>query len=455
MSVTAVRAIRVAAVAVGLGVAAGVLYTLSPLTVVFGALLIWAGHWGAQGLSSRERSWFIALLVVAVTIRLLLVAGLFAVSDPARPYTAFFGDEELFLNRSVWIRNLGLGIPISIADLIYVYDEAGQSSYLHLLALLQSLVGNAPYGVHVMNQALYITGVLVLYRFARPSFGGLSAMVGLAVLLFTPSLMIWSVSALKEPVYTLAAVGEIVCAIYVVREHRFWHRGLAVAGVVLGAAILDSLRKGGWPIATVGFGAGLTLAFVAIRPRWLAASLVAAPLLLVGAIALAPVRERAVALGRQAAYYHAGHVLTPGYSYQILDPRYYENRSFILHMPPREVGAFAVRAVVSSVTEPLPWRVESPALRAYWPEQLVWAALLALFPIGLFFGFRRDRVLTAMLSANAFTIMTVVAMTSGNVGTLIRHRGLVLPYTVWLSALGAVQLMHWIVPTRAHPEATG
>ena len=30
-------------------------------------------------------------------------------------------------------------------------------------------------------------------------------------------------------------------------------------------------------------------------------------------------------------------------------------------------------------------------------------------------------------------------MTSGNIGTLIRHRGLALPYLVWLAALGAVR----------------
>ena len=31
---------------------------------------------------------------------------------------------------------------------------------------------------------------------------------------------------------------------------------------------------------------------------------------------------------------------------------------------------------------------------------------------------------------------TVVAMTSGNIGTLIRHRGLVMPYLVWLAGFG-------------------
>jgi len=35
----------------------------------------------------------------------------------------------------------------------------------------------------------------------------------------------------------------------------------------------------------------------------------------------------------------------------------------------------------------------------------------------------------------------MVALTSGNVGTLIRHRGLALPYFVWLSALGGCEVV--------------
>ena len=35
----------------------------------------------------------------------------------------------------------------------------------------------------------------------------------------------------------------------------------------------------------------------------------------------------------------------------------------------------------------------------------------------------------------------MVALTGGNIGTLIRHRGLVVPYLVWLAAFGACTLL--------------
>jgi hypothetical protein len=163
-------------------------------------------------------------------------------------------------------------------------------------------------------------------------------------------------------------------------------------------------------------------------------------------------RDSLLGIVRQSANYHAGHIMTPGYSYRILDHRYYENRFLIRTMPPRDLAAFVVKAVVSSVAEPLPWKTESLPLRAYLPEQLVWGAIIMLWPIGLLVGLRRDPALTSALMAHASAVMMIVAMTSGNVGTLIRHRGLVLPYLVWLSALGGAQLLRWITTTSTAPS---
>ena len=39
----------------------------------------------------------------------------------------------------------------------------------------------------------------------------------------------------------------------------------------------------------------------------------------------------------------------------------------------------------------------------------------------------------------------LVALSGGNVGTLIRHRGLAMPYFAWLAALGAVTVGNWIL----------
>jgi hypothetical protein len=438
--------------AVAIGAALGVAFTLSPLTVLCAAALTGVIRWGSRDLPERERRWFYTLVIVAAVARVALVGGIFLAADPAKPYATFFGDEELFKNRSVWIRNLALGLSVSPADIIYAVEETGRSSYLYVLALVQALVGNAPYGIHVLNATLFVASVVMLYRLVRPVFGGLVAMAGLALLLYLPTLFVWSSSALKEPLYIFVAVAELVCVIAVARGRRWWHQAVAAGGVIATGIALESVRKGGALVAVVGAATGLAASFAITRPRVLVTGLVVVPI--AGALVLShpTVQKQLLVQARLAAVYHAGHLQTVGYSYELLDPRYYENRILLLRtLPPRDAANFAVRSLISYVTEPLPWKGDSLFLRAYLPEHLVWWGLVALLPFGVVAGLRIDPVLTTVLCTHGAMIMVVVALTSGNAGTLVRHRGLVLPYVVWLSALGAVAVLRWMAPAPSQP----
>jgi hypothetical protein len=61
--------------------------------------------------------------------------------------------------------------------------------------------------------------------------------------------------------------------------------------------------------------------------------------------------------------------------------------------------------------------------------------------VGLVVALRRDPMVTTVLAAYAFALASLVAITAGNIGTLIRHRGLALPFLIWLSAVGADALL--------------
>ena len=419
------------------GVVLGVAYTLSPLTVLCLSWLVAVTRWAGRDLTGREREWFFALVTFAIVSRLVLIAGLFLFADPSKPYATFFGDEEIFKSRPIWLRNVGLGLPISSADFIYAFDETGMSGHLYVLAYLQALVGDAPYGINVFNAAVYVTSVMLLHRLVRPSFGRYVAMGGAVVLLFLPSLFSWSVSVLKEPFYTLLAVVELMCVIALVRTPRWWQKALAVGAIAILAISLESLRKGTMIVVAIGTVIGLTSAFVVRRPRLLLLALVVAPLIALAVLTRPMVAERVRSVALTSVRYHAGHVVTQGTSYKLVDPRYYTDWGAIQNMPPREVALFIVRAFASYFLEPLPRSVESRALWAYLPEHMIWLLMAALVPIGIVYGLRRDPVLTCVLLAHAAAVIMVVALNSGNVGTLIRHRGLSLPYTVWLSMLGA------------------
>lgn len=435
------------------GAALGIIYTLSPLTVLMLPLIVLVVGRVARTVSPRERRWLYALLAAAVAVRLFAIAGLFLSADDARPFATFFGDEEMFKFRSIWLRNIGWDVSISAADYIYAVEETGKSYYLFILAYVQALVGEAPYGVHVFNMTMYAIAALLLYRLVRPSYGALAAFGGLCVLLWLPSLFIWSISALKEPLYTVLAAAELACALHIVRGRVWATRLLSLAGVVAIAFVLESLRKGGLLVAGIGTLTGLSVGLLARRPRIAKFTLLVTPFIVAGILSIPPVSEQLMSIVRASANYHVGHVFTVGFSYKTLDDLYYIDPADIQRMPPIDALMYVVRSLVSFVAQPLPWTIQSPALLAYIPEHVFWLAMVAMIPVGLVAGLRRDPLLTCTLVAHGSVITLMVALTSGNVGTLIRHRGLALPYFVWLSALGVCELIGYATRRRAATPA--
>ncbi len=423
-----------------IGVAIGFAYTLSPLTflVAVGLAPLW--RWASAGLSVQERRWMLGLMAMAVAFRAVAIGGLFLTADPAIPYANFFGDEEFFKRKTTWLRNVSMGVPISKADFIYAFDETGDSSYLDVLSYLQALVGLAPYGIHVLNAGAYLAAVLVLYRVVRRAFGGFAAVFGAALLLFLPSLFIWSISALKEPLYFLVVAVNLGAAMRIVRGPTWTWRLASLVTLMAGGFILQTLREGGLVLAFVGVAGGFALAFALTRPRVLLAACVAVPLVLAIAITRPPVQERMWAGVHQVALKHWGYINTPGQTYRLMEPDFYLDRQEIQAMTAGDVARYTLRAAWSYLTVPLPWQIESRSALAFLPEQMIWYALLVLMPIGVAIGLKRDPLLTCVLVTHGLVVAAMVAVSGGNVGTLVRHRGLALPYLVWLSGLGAVHI---------------
>jgi hypothetical protein len=113
-------------------------------------------------------------------------------------------------------------------------------------------------------------------------------------------------------------------------------------------------------------------------------------------------------------------------------------------MTVRQGVRYVVGSIAAYIAMPLPWKIQSRTALAYLPEQLVWYLMVALAPIGVAAGLRRDALLTSLLVCYTAIAVVLVALTSGNIGTLVRHRGLAVPYMLWLSTLGACEVLAWI-----------
>ena len=453
------------------GLLAGVVYALSPLTVWFALAIVVIVQSACKGVDGTERRWLLALLLAAIALRVVAVAALFASTDHGRvPFSVFFGDEEYYIRRSIWMRNVWLGLPLHTADLIYLFDETGLTSHLNVLALLQVLVGPAPYGVHLLGIAFYVAATVLLYRTVRASLGRMPALIGLLLSLYLPSLFAWSISALKEPLFFLMTASSIVLTTAAVRERRWSRRLVLTAAVVALGFGVATLRQGGAVLSAAGILGGLTIALLAARPRLLLAMVIVLPIVVGVALSRPNVQIKVYGAVQAAARQHWGHVATPGHVYRVLDPRFYPDRpdftgrAEIDDMRFGEALRFIWRSLERYVTVPLPWEVQSRSALLYLPEQVIWYLLVVLAPFGVVVAMRRDTLVASVLLAHAAVAALTVALTSGNVGTLVRNRGLALPYFLWLSAVAFCELISrirvaaadrsWSIPT-PYPHQEG
>lgn len=423
------------------GVGIGVVYTVSPLTVGFAVAMLLLFRRTVSGIEGDERRWIATLLVAAIVLRAAAIAGLFVLTDHAKtPFGSFFGDEEYFIKRSIWLGNIALGIPVHGADVIYAFDDYSATSYLYVLAFVQILVGPAPYGVHWLGVACYLTASVLLYRLVRTTLGAVPALVGMGLLLFLPSLFAWSISALKEPLFFLLTALSVVLAVRVARGPGWIVRLFAAIAIAALAAALETVRAAAAALSAASLAGGFVLGALVPRPRLLLPVLVAIPIVMGAVLSRPRVQYVTYTAVQNAARQHWGHVATPGLVYRALDDRFYPDKSEISDMQFAEAARFVVRSFERYVVVPAPWDIQSVSALAYLPEQIVWSLMIAVLPFGVLVAFRRDAIVAGLLFSHAAVAAVTVALISGNIGTLVRHRGLALPYLIWLSAVGACEL---------------
>lgn len=428
--------------AIGVGGVLGIVGAASPVTAA--ALLCIGGcaAWTARNLGPRERRWFIAIVVIAVALRLLIIAGLFLTSDGPGTVSFFWDGDGIYLKkRASWVLNVWRGVPIAPSDFANAFDPVyGWSTYIYVIAYLQLVMGPAPFGIHVFNVSLFMIAALLLYRAARSGFGRHAALGGLTLLLFMPTPFCWSVSALKEPWYLFLQVVGTMGAAAVIRSSTAARRVAGGIAVCLALAGVADVRTGAFLITAAGITLGVAGYMISRRRVFMTVFCVVLPILSYLALRNDSVQTRLFSHLTAAATYHVGHVRTPGHAYKLLDQHFYttEYDEPPRRLTPGEAARFVARAVVSFIVVPLPWQISSLPEIVFLPQQVLWYVLVVFGTIGVVAGLRDDALLTWLLGSVAVTGSAVIALHSGNIGTMVRFRDTIVPFVVWFSAFGVV-----------------
>jgi hypothetical protein len=433
------------------GIAVAAAFALSPLTTIAIPLAVASGMLAIRGLPAGERRTLIVLLGIAFAARLAVIVALMIAGIPGHSDAGvggLSGDDAYYFGRAIRARDLLLGFASGKYDYFVVSDSYGQTSYLKLLTWIQVALGPTPYGMRVLNAVMYLSGCALLFRAVRRGFGSLPAYVGLGVLLFLPSLFFSSISLLKESLFFLLTA-LVLWSLTVVRSNRQWRAAGVIAVAALCVWLLGDLRRGGLILAVAGIALAVIARVVfAGRGRVALAGVAVAAML--GMVASSPsLQARFISAVTSAATVQSGHVFTVGHAYKLLDEGFYMTPRSPEGLTFPQSARFVVRGAASFALTPLPWQIQSRGELAFLPEHLLWYVMLVLAPIGCVAGWKRDPWLTCLLAGYVLPTAVALALTNGNVGTLLRLRGLVTPQLVWIAAIGLVAVWETILlPSR-------
>lgn len=447
------------------GLILGLLYAASPLfmlTLAASAVLI---ALAGRDLPAAERRRIVAIIGAALAVRFALIAAMLLVNIPHLSdlgIGGLRGDDAYYLGRAIRARDILLDVTRGRYDFFVVTDEYGRTSYLQLLTFLQVMFGPTPYSMRAFNGLLFVTAGYLLFRLCRRGLGFTVSRVALIVVLFLPSLLASSISTSKEPLYFFTAVMLVTSALAAVRHPAMLGKAVAVAIAAICLWILDDLRRGALALCVSGLALAIVARVMFATSRRAIAGVAVAVLALAMVWTQPALRQRVLDSTAAAAKMHAGHVFTSGHAYKLLDEGFYMHpgtpAAWVLELTEPQALRFLVRAGVSFLVTPLPWEMVSRSELLFFPEHLVWLLMIVFIPIGAVAGWRRDPAITTLLIGFALPTAAVLAVTTGNVGTLLRLRGLVTPYLIWFAVLGAFTvaerlLMRSTAPAGAPAEA--
>jgi hypothetical protein len=433
---------------------------ISPLTVVC-VLALATTTWAAcRGLEGAERRAMLVIMLLAIALRVALVLGLFGLSQPDR-LTSFSWDSdgrdvEL---RALMVRNIWLGIPVSPYAQYLAFTDYGWSSYIYVLAYVQYLFGPSPYAVHLVSICCYMAGAVLMHRMMRRWYGPIPALLAAALIVFLPSMILWSVAAMRESFQFLALA---LCVIGLVRAAC--ERGLAarIGGLIVFVVslwLVDTVRDHALTLMLAVAMAAMAATFATRRAYLLLLALLVVPPVALRVLEhpIPSIQARVLENLRGAAVTHRSKVNDIGHSYKLLDERFYWQEPMVKvveTMTWDEAQRYAWRGLLAVALEPFPWQSWSTTEVLFIPQQMIWYALLCLALVGVARGLR-----TAVFPTWVFIALTVItcvgiAPNEGNIGTMVRHRDMILPFLACVSALGMVSLLSWAglwskIPTEA------
>lgn len=432
---------------------------------------------GARALSRssvlRPRvSFVVALMIVAFALRVIAALVLHQIVF-AGGYNFFTrGDDQAYDSVSwqqaqSW-RGVGPSVGLSYVYLLNAYTYTGAGLYL--------LVGHRPFAMILLNCAFGALTAGLVYLIALRLFGRLAACFSAIATAFFPSMFFWSLLNLKDAMALLfialilwltiwlVATGKqrlilpILLTLVVIGSVRSYVGILLTALIPVAVALQSRARfPHKWRTAVVLTIGGVMILWMSGVGAWFASSLPLLPYLRYSTVDFAnsayvptavptrpPTAGGAGSAAVPTAMIAAGSVAATPPSVGIggigaTAPPVPDPETIVQRGSLRDLYHWFPTGLAYALAAPFPWAARRAVEVATIPEMLLWYAAMVLAVVGVVVQWRQWRQYMPILSYLGCMVL-VLAVAEGTIGTLLRHRTMIMLPTLIFSGAGAAWL---------------
>lgn len=361
-------------------------------------------------------------------------------------------DKLAWLQAQYW-HGIGSGVAPS--------EQYWLNTYTLTEAALYYVIGHHPLAMKLLNCLFGALTAGLVFLIARRLFGERAGVFAGVAAAFFPSTFLWSLTNLKETMFLCAAALLLWLLTLLITTGRWvlivpvlaafaWVGGLrfhiqAMLGVLVPATVLLQNRQQqphrGAQAVVLATGCAMLLVFSS-----------GSQFFGVGTEYLNQ-RRYCAAVGAESAYIptdqetaaeecwatDAQPAAQPA-AQPVLDPTAQPDSLSLVARSARDLVAWLPMGSIYALAAPFPWMAERTVDRATIPEMVAWYGAVVLGLIGLarhWRGWREYAHLLGYIGA----ILLMLALTTGNLGTLVRHRGMIIPFVLIFSGAGAAWLL--------------
>lgn len=310
-----------------------------------------------------------------------------------------------------------------IAEEILRYGSSGNvTSYDFWNAIVYFFTGTSPLSLVFINCMASSLTILFIYGITKQVYNEKAAKITAILTAFWPSIFMWSIQNLKESL----SIFLIAILIWVVLQLKVKFRFYLLFLIILSSIALKELRMVSFIMFyAVIFPLSLSLFL------WKKNRVLFIFLLLLAGVGITVIFNKYSSYSSPLEYI----------SYMRI-ARAYGNTAFLSNIDVTNPVSFIFFAPVGLLVAwlaPFPCQIGSMSQIMAIPEMLLYYSLLPAMFLGWRFITRYKAKEGMILIAYIFIMMLLLAFIEGNIGTLFRHRAMVLPFMFVLIGIGIAQ----------------